>query len=76
MLYGLVLKGLGDTFKNKGNMVLAANYYKKALTQLETVAFIGKPLYSETVKSLSEAYKEMGMNSDAQAIEAKNLGMN
>jgi len=76
MMLGLALKGLGDTFKNKGNMVLAANYYKKALTQLETVAFIGKPLYSETVKSLSEVYKEMGMNSDAQAIEAKNLAMN
>ncbi len=76
MMLGLALKGLGDTFKNKGNMALAANYYKKALIHLETVAFIGKPLYSETVKSLSNVYKEMGMNSDAQAILARNLAMN
>ena len=76
VLYGLVLKGLGDTFKNKGNMALAADYYKKALVHLETVAFIGKPLYSETVKSLSNVYKEMGMNSDEQAILARDLAMN
>ena len=76
MMLGLTLKSLGDTFKNKGNMVLAASYYKKALVQLKTVAFIEKPLYSETVKSLSDVYNEMGMNSDAQAIEAMNLAMN
>ncbi|MGP8284075.1 MAG: tetratricopeptide repeat protein, partial [Desulfomonilaceae bacterium] len=76
IMLGLALKGLGDTFKNKGNMALAADYYKKALVHLETVAFIGKPLYSETVKSLSNVYKEMGMNSDEQAILARDLAMN
>ncbi|MGC8604404.1 MAG: tetratricopeptide repeat protein [Desulfomonilaceae bacterium] len=75
MMLGLVLKSLGDTYKNKGNMLMAANYYKKAVVRFETIAFVGNPLFLETVKCLAKVYKGMGMDSDAQAIEAKTLAM-
>jgi tetratricopeptide (TPR) repeat protein len=73
---GLVFKGLGDIFRGKGNLELAANYYKKAVTQFQTVAFVGRPLFAETIKSLSEVYREMGMESEARMLQSKFLAMN
>ncbi len=76
MLSGLVLKGLGDTFRKKGNLALASNYYKKAVINFETKASVGQgPLLLETVKSLSEVYKGMGLDSEAQAVQVKTLAM-
>jgi tetratricopeptide (TPR) repeat protein len=72
----LVFKGIGDIFRGKGNFELAANNYKKAVTQLQTVAFVGRPLFAETIKSLSEVYREMGMESEAQMIQSRLMAMN
>lgn len=73
---GLVYKGLGDIFRAKGNLKLAADYYNKAVIQLQTVDFVGKPLFSDTIKCLSEVYLEMGMDSEANMIQSKLVAMN
>jgi tetratricopeptide (TPR) repeat protein len=73
---GLVFKGLGDIYRSKGNLKLAANNYKKAVTQLQTVAFVGRPLFAETIRSLSEVYQEMGMETESQMVQSKLMAMN
>ncbi|MCL5124850.1 MAG: hypothetical protein M1511_10210, partial [Deltaproteobacteria bacterium] len=55
---------------------LASNYYKEAVINFETKASVGQgPLLLETVKSLSEVYKGMGLDSEAQAVQVKTLAM-
>jgi tetratricopeptide (TPR) repeat protein len=73
---GLLFKGLGDIFRGKGNLELAANNYKKAVTQFQTVAFVGRPLFAETIKSLSEVYQEMGMEAESRMMQSRLMAMN
>jgi tetratricopeptide (TPR) repeat protein len=73
---GLALKGVGDVFRGKGNLQMASNCYKKAITQFETVSFVGKPLFADTVNSLTEIYREMGKESEAGLLQTKFIAMN
>lgn len=73
---GLVLKGLGDVFRNKGNLQMASNYYKDAVTQFGKVFLVGRPLFADTVNSLTEVYRAMGMESEARLLQTKFIAMN
>lgn len=73
---GLAYKGVGDVFRTKSNLQMASNYYKRAINQFGRVAYVGKPLFAETVNSLAEVYKAMGMDSEAGLLKTKFVAMN
>ena len=73
---GLAFKGLGDLFRNKSNLQMASNYYRAAVTQFGKVSIVGRPLFADTVNSLTEVYRAMGKESEASLLQTKFVAMN